>query len=60
MERNKGPVPKDASGSQPLPTFSPPPPPTVNPFTVANLKKKRKEKEVAEGGELIPQKEPKQ
>jgi len=27
---------------------------------VANLKKKRKEKEVAEEGELVPQKEPKQ
>ena len=40
--------------------LSPLSPPTVNPFTVANLKKKRKEKEVAEEGELVPQKEPKQ
>ena len=40
--------------------LSPLPSPIVNPFTVANLKKKRKEKEVAEEGEVVSQKESKQ
>ena len=55
-DKAKGQAPKDALGSQPsldLPP-SPPPSPTVNPFTVANLKKKRKEKEMAEKEELVP------
>ena len=56
--RAKGLAPKDASGSQPPLALLPPPPPTINLFTVANLKKKRKE--LAEKGELVPQKEPKQ
>ena len=55
--RAKGLVPKDTSRSQPFPCL--PPPPTVNPFVVANLKKKRKEKEVAKEGEVVTQKEPK-
>ena len=50
----KGLAPKDASGSQPLPTLPPPPPPPVNPFTSANLKKRKKDKEVVEEGEVIP------
>ena len=56
--RAKGPASKDTSGSQP-PLALPPPPPTINPFVISNLKKKRNEKEVAEEGELVPQKEPK-
>lgn len=51
--RAKGSVPKDASGSQPLP----PPPPSVNPFALANLKKRKKDKEVTKEGELVPHKE---
>jgi len=49
-------------GTQGLSPFllSPPPSPTVNLFTVANLKKKRKENEVPEEGKVVPQKEPKQ
>ena len=39
--------------------LSPAPPPTVNMFAMANLKKKRKENEVANEGEVVPQKEPK-
>ena len=61
-DKAKGSTPKDASGSQPpraLPP-PPPPPPRVNSFAVTNLKKKRKDKELAEEGELVPQKEPKQ
>lgn len=50
----KGSVPKDALGSQPLPTLPPPPPPLVNPFAPANLKKRKKGKEVANKGEVIP------
>ena len=34
-----------------------PPSPVVNPFASTNLKKRKKEKEVAEEGELVPQKE---
>ena len=50
--RAKGSTPKDASESQ-LPA-PPPPPPSVNPFTLANLKKRKKDKEVVEKGELVP------
>ena len=47
----KGLAPKDASGSQ----FPPPsPPPLANPFVPANLKKRKKDKEVVEEGELVP------
>ena len=59
-DRAKGPMPKYTSGSQRPLALPPSPPPTVNQFVVANLKKKRKEKEVAKEGELVPQKEPKQ
>lgn len=50
----RGSGPKDASRSQP--PFPPPshPSPSVNPFAPANLKK---EKEVAEEGDLVPKKE---
>ena len=58
--RVKGSVPKDASGSQPPLALLPPPSPTINPFAVTNLKKKMKKKELAEKGELVPQKKPKQ
>lgn len=58
-DRAKGSVPKDASRSQPPLALPSPPPPIVNSFTVSNLKKKRNE-ELAEEGELVPQKEPKQ
>ena len=53
-DKAKGQAPKDALGSQPSLALPPPPPPTINPFTVANLKKKRKEKEMAEKEELVP------
>ena len=49
----RGSTPKDASRSQP----PLPPPSLVNPFALTNLKKKKKEKEVAKKGELVPQKE---
>ena len=52
MGKAKGSTPKDASESQ-LPA-SPLPPPSVNPFTLANLKKRKKDKEVVEKGELVP------
>ena len=39
--------------------LSPAPSPTVNMFAMANLKKKMKENEVANKGEVFPQKEPK-
>ena len=58
--RAKKSAPKDASRSQPPLALPPPPPPTVNPFVVTNLKKKRKEKELAKEGELVLQKESKQ
>lgn len=48
---------KDAPESQPLLTLSPPPPHVVNPFVVANLQKKRKEKDVSEEGEVVLQKD---
>ena len=52
--------PNDASGSQPPPTLPPPPPPlTVGLLSIPNLKKKRKEKEIVEEGEVVPEKEPK-
>ena len=51
--RAKGLAPKDASRSQPPLAL---PPPTINPFAVANLKKKRNEQELVEKGELVPQK----
>ena len=60
VNRAKKSAPKDASGSQPPLALPPPPPPTVNPFVVTNLKKKRKEKELAKEGELVLQKESKQ
>ena len=57
-DKAKGSAPKDASGSQPPLPFSPPsPPPLVNPFAPANLKKKKKKKGVAKEGELVPQNE---
>ena len=46
-------MPKDASGSQ-LPPALPPPPPSINPSAPANLKKRKKDKEVATEGELVP------
>lgn len=47
-------------GSQPPPTLPPPPPPlTVGLLSIPNLKKKRKEKEIVEEGEVVPEKEPK-
>ena len=66
VDRAEGSVQKDTSRSQPLPTLlpppppPPPPPPAVNLLAMPNLKKKRKEKEVAEEGEVVRQKEPKQ
>lgn len=53
--RAKGLEPKGTSGSK----LPPPPPhfPSVNPFTLANLKKRKKDKEVAEEGELVPHNE---
>ena len=65
VDRAKGPVQKDTSRSQSLPTLlppppPPPPPPAINLLAMPNLKKKRKEKEVAEEGEVVRQKEPKQ
>ena len=54
--RAKGSAPKDASRSQlPLALPSPPPPsPSVNPFAPANLKKRKKDKEVVKEGEVVP------
>ena len=60
MDRDKGLAPKGALGFQPPVALPPHSPPIVNPFIVANLKKKRKEKELAEEEELVSQKEPKQ
>ena len=51
--RNKG-----ISGSQPLPTLPPPTSPTVGLLPIPNLKKKRKDEEIAEEGEVVLQKEP--
>ena len=58
VERNKG-----TSRSQHLHTLlPPPPPPTVDllPIPIPNLKKKMKENEIAEEGEVVSQKESKQ
>lgn len=54
-DKTKESAPKDTLGSQPsLALPFPPPSPTVYPFAVVNLKKKRKEKELSEEGELVP------
>ena len=53
-DRAKGSVPKNASRSQPPLPLPPPLPPSVNPFSLANLKKGKKKKEVAKEGELVP------
>ena len=45
-------MPKDASGPKLPPSL--PPPPTINPFAPANLKKRKKDKEVPEEGDLTP------
>ena len=51
---------KDALKSQPLPTLPPhPPSSTVGLLPIPNLKNKRKEKEIANEGDVVPQKEPK-
>ena len=52
--RAKRSTPKDALGSPPLPPPPPSPALLVNPFAPANLKKRNKDKEVAEKGELVP------
>ena len=49
MERNKG-----TSGSQPLLASPPPLPPTISLLLIPNLKKMRKENEIAEEGEVVP------
>ena len=41
---------KDTSGSQ----LPPAPPPSINPFTPANMKKRKKDKEVVGEWELVP------
>ena len=48
--RAKGSAPKDASGSQLPPALPFPPLYSVNPFALANLKKRKKDKEVVEEG----------
>ncbi|XP_030924739.1 uncharacterized protein LOC115951728 [Quercus lobata] len=55
--RAKGSAPKDDSRSQLPPALPPPPPTLINPFTPANLKKIKKDKEVVEEGELVPHNE---
>ena len=58
--KGRGASPKDASGSQLPPTLPPSPPPSlVNLLPIPGLKKKRKEKEIVEEGEVVPEKEPK-
>ena len=47
--RSKGSAFKEASGSQ-----LPPPPPSASLFAPANLKKRKKDKEVVEEGKLVP------
>ena len=57
----RGAGPKDASRSQLPPTLPLPPPlSTVGLLPNSNLKKKRKEKETIEEGELVLEKKPKQ
>ena len=51
--RSKGSASKDASGFQ-LSLPLPPPFPSVSPYALANLKKRKKDKEVVEEGELVP------
>ena len=51
-DRSKGSTSKDASGSQLPPPLSPPPP-SASPFAHANLRKRKKDKEVKKG-ELVP------
>lgn len=46
-DKAKGSAPKDTSGSQPPFSLPPLPPPAVNLFAPTNLKKRKKEKEVA-------------
>ena len=58
--RNKGSSSIVAPKFQPFPALPPPSPSALNLLSMPNLKKKRKEKEGAEEGELVPQKEPKQ
>ena len=54
-DRAKGSTPKNASGFHPPLSLPPLPPPTVNLFAIGNIKKKRKEKELAkEGGGVSP------
>ena len=58
--RNKGSSSKDAPRSHPLLALLPHlSPSTVGLLPIPNLKKKRKEKEIVEEGEVVPQKEPK-
>ena len=52
--RARGLAPKVASRSQPPLPPPPPPPPSINPFAPANLKKRKKEKEITEEKELVP------
>ncbi|KAL0015096.1 hypothetical protein SO802_002165 [Lithocarpus litseifolius] len=53
--RSKGPASKDASGSQlPSPPHPPPHLSSASPFVLTNLKKRNKDKEVVEEGELVP------
>ena len=52
-DRAKGLAPKDASRSQLPPALPLPPPYSVNPFALANLKKRKKDKEVVEERELV-------
>ena len=49
MGRSKGSAFKDASSSQ-----LPPPPSSASPFAPANLKKRKKDKEVVDEGKLVP------
>lgn len=56
-DRNKGLVAKGALGSQPPSASLLPPTLLVNLFVVPPLKKKRKEKEVSEEGEMDSYKE---
>ena len=55
--RAKGSTPKDTSRSQLPPALPSPHPPLVNPFTPANLKKRKNDEEVVEERELVPHNE---